>query len=693
MTPAPPAPPGPHFRSDWSRRCSDSAWRDLCVAAGNCSGGDAAKLAFLARALDGDPALWGKWRPAVASALPPTAAEAVRWAARTAPAEVIAFRERELAALRERDRVLRASGAVDAWFRGVDPAIRRVALHVNGPLCAEIAERIAFCDPGCVEFFRTGAPLVGELPRSGHGSPEVFPPRLGIAELLCNAVSANRDISNGLRDGAHGEDILRMTRDESVTGRISCPVPFSDACLDGAVIAPRFAVEQLRENGSSKLRLVDDMTKAKINEATRPQERLHHDAVDALFEAARIFQEVAGRAPALWKADIDAAFRRVPIRAEHRRFAWVVFSAAGKVWAAQHAAAPFGATSSVHSWERVGALIAEAARVLLRIAALRYVDDYFGPDHPEVVEQAAVQLAELIQLMLGPGAVAPDKVAWGSPLVILGLEIKVGRPGRDEPAGRPASRIARCCPAPSARAPPPPRRPSGSASSARHSRRAPSRQAARAFPRSCHFRHPAFAAQAPRRSWPGAWPGQRRICSAAWGAPCSGAAPRPPARAGCRGTAPRGRRPLYAQSHRGASKVHEPLVLALHWWREVLAMDLCQARSWADKARPRATLFADASGQPPCVAAVLVTASGIQFTSMRAPASLLAAFERRRDNQIQGLELLAIALGMCTFAGTAAARLCPLHGSSRLRPRPRRGIAGVRFTRLQRQYRRGGLPA
>ena len=95
-----------------------------------------------------------------------------------------------------------------------------------------------------------------------------------------------------------------------------------------------------------------------------------------------------------------------------------------------------GATSSVHSWARVGALIAEAARVLLRIAALRYVDDYFGPDHPEVVEQAVEQLAELIQLMLGPGAVALDKIAWGSPLVILGLEIKAGRPGRDASAGR-----------------------------------------------------------------------------------------------------------------------------------------------------------------------------------------------------------------------------------------------------------------
>ena len=527
--PAPPAPPGPKFGSDWSRRCSDCAWRDICVAAGGCCGGDAAKLTFLARALDGDPALWGKWRPAEASALPPTTAEAVRWAAQTAPADVVAFRERELAVLRERDRALRASGAVEEWFRGVDPAIRRVAQHVNGPLCAEIAERIAFCDPACVEFFRTGAPLVGELPRSGHGSPEVFPPRLGIAELMGNAESANRDISSGLRDGAHGDAILRKTQDEAVLGRISCPVPLRDVCLEGAVIAPRFAVEQLREDGSSKLRLVDDMTKAKINAATRPQERLHHDAVDALFEAARIFQDVAGRAPALWKADIDAAFRRVPIRAEHRRFAWIVFSAAGQVWAAQHAAAPFGATSSVHSWARVGAFIAEAARVLLRIAALRYVDDYFGPDHPEVVEQAAAQLAELVQLMLGPGAVAPDKTAWGSPLVILGLEIKAGRPWRDAPAGR-----LRASPGAAARVLRASRTCEDRQVAASHRRgtrdaRPRARRLARPL---LHVSGSAFALQAHRPSWPGAWPGQRRISSAAWGAPSSGAARRPRARGG-----------------------------------------------------------------------------------------------------------------------------------------------------------------
>ena len=67
-----------------------------------------------------------------------------------------------------------------------------------------------------------------------------------------------------------------------------------------------------------QVRTVDECTAAGINGATAPQEKMSHDTVDALFEAARIFQEVAGRAPALWTADIDAAFRRVPVRAERK---------------------------------------------------------------------------------------------------------------------------------------------------------------------------------------------------------------------------------------------------------------------------------------------------------------------------------------------------------------------------------------
>ncbi len=51
-----------------------------------------------------------------------------------------------------------------------------------------------------------------------------------------------------------------------------------------------------------------------------------------------------------------------------------------EVWVAHHAAAPFGAKSSVHSWERIGALILAIARKILWLPLYRYVDDYFAPE-------------------------------------------------------------------------------------------------------------------------------------------------------------------------------------------------------------------------------------------------------------------------------------------------------------------------
>ena len=47
---------------------------------------------------------------------------------------------------------------------------------------------------------------------------------------------------------------------------------------------------------------------------------------------------------------------------------------------AQDVAAPSGALSSVHGWERVGAALTKIIRVFLHVAVLRHVDDFFGPE-------------------------------------------------------------------------------------------------------------------------------------------------------------------------------------------------------------------------------------------------------------------------------------------------------------------------
>ena len=115
-----------------------------------------------------------------------------------------------------------------------------------------------------------------------------------------------------------------------------------------------------------------------------------------------LFKKEVGHVPHLWKADIDAAFRRIPIKPEERWMCGIAFMVDGQVcatlscrggvllvycvlrcaqvWWAQHLAAPFGAVGSVHGWERVGAGVAHIARSLLKLPLLRYVDDYWSPE-------------------------------------------------------------------------------------------------------------------------------------------------------------------------------------------------------------------------------------------------------------------------------------------------------------------------
>ncbi len=74
--------------------------------------------------------------------------------------------------------------------------------------------------------------------------------------------------------------------------------------------------------------------------------------------------------PHLLKADIDAAYHRIPIMPEHRWEVAVTFMHEGRIWVVQHVSMPFGATSLVHAWDRAAKLILKIARVLLKLSLL-----------------------------------------------------------------------------------------------------------------------------------------------------------------------------------------------------------------------------------------------------------------------------------------------------------------------------------
>ena len=84
----------------------------------------------------------------------------------------------------------------------------------------------------------------------------------------------------------------------------------------------------------------------------------------------------------MFKADIDAAYRRVPVAPGagfdamqglrnflalscrgHRVFTTIAYKRKGSIFLSEHAALPFGAVASVQAWDRIGALALPTAAV------------------------------------------------------------------------------------------------------------------------------------------------------------------------------------------------------------------------------------------------------------------------------------------------------------------------------------------
>jgi len=168
------------------------------------------------------------------------------------------------------------------------------------------------------------------------------------------------------------------------------------------------------------------------------------------MQVIRRLEECSGKSLSLWKADIDAAFRRIPLAPHHRNFAYVVFLFQNRPVIAGHMAAMFGGVSSVFHWERVGELVKSIARRLLHLPVLRFVDDYFAPEHEESAAHAMgifVRYAllmctrmlfvrlhsfaryRLVRSILGKDAIAQRKVEVGNPLTVLGVQVEINLGG------------------------------------------------------------------------------------------------------------------------------------------------------------------------------------------------------------------------------------------------------------------------
>ena len=69
------------------------------------------------------------------------------------------------------------------------------------------------------------------------------------------------------------------------------------------------------------------------------------------------------------------------------------------------------------------------SRKCLKLAVLRYVDDFFGGERPETLAHAVHCFSRLVKLLLGASAVAAHKIDFGATLVVLGIELRLSAVG------------------------------------------------------------------------------------------------------------------------------------------------------------------------------------------------------------------------------------------------------------------------
>ena len=425
--------------------------------------------------------------------------------------------------------------------------------------------------------------------RSGNGTPVVQEAKIRVETLQENRLSKNKKLVDTLREECRWSDsLMQLCKEDAQKGRMEMPRHAHEANLDQVTLSPRFAVIQgVKPDGSPKVRPVDDLTRSECNAATEVTEKLAYESLDELLASARAIGTHVQKDLALWKADIDSAFRRIPIKPQHRQFAHIVFRCDGSIIVSKHLSLPFGAVASVHHWERIGEFIKTVARRLLHLPVLRYVDDFFAAELAGCEEHSKNIFARLVRCMLGRDSIAGRKLLHGNPLPILGVAVEINLGGITfipEPdkleKWRKQIKAALDC---------------GHLCGG---------EASRLAGRLAFSSQKAF----------------RRIGRAML-------------------------QPIYKQITRRSSVIDAELKIVLEWWLQILKEGICEVRQWGVNKSTPVHLLCDARSTPPRVAAVCVIGDSIRYADLEPSRSTLEQFKCRGDNQIASLEMLAIAFG------------------------------------------------
>ena len=118
---------------------------------------------------------------------------------------------------------------------------------------------------------------------------------------------------------------------------------------------------------------------------------------------------------------------------------------------------------------------------------------------------------------------------------------------------------------------------------------------------------------------------------------------------------------IFDQKTRKDGHLSIELEESLRWWKVVFQCGIAEIKEWEPPHGEVLHMFCDARGSPARLGAVLFFGEQRLFTQMEATEQAVSFFKTRCDSQIQGLELLAISMGLSTFQSFLKNRSVVIH--------------------------------
>ena len=174
--------------------------------------------------------------------------------------------------------------------------------------------------------------------------PKDYPPGSPLEELKVTCKEHNEQLLKRLREDVHVTTLVREMELEAKQGLMTGLTSADTLDHEAHRFASRFGIEQgYREDGTPKVRACDNETESGCNGATQPTEKLRCDGVDWVCALAATLHSFGVKCMRPWKADVNKAYRRIPVHPDDHWLMWVCLLVGNKPMVARHNAMPFGA--------------------------------------------------------------------------------------------------------------------------------------------------------------------------------------------------------------------------------------------------------------------------------------------------------------------------------------------------------------